>query len=132
MFWLDLNDVALENKKSVLPEGKYTLAVNNAEEALTKKGDDMLKLRFVVMDGKYKDRYIFENYMLSGNAKAVDIARKSLKNLLISAGKKSFNLASPKDFIGLVVSAHVKIVKQEGFSDVNKISGFSDADNFPF
>lgn len=48
-----------------LPEGKYPCRVDNVEEASTKNGDEMWKLRFEVTSGESKGRYIFDNLVFS-------------------------------------------------------------------
>ena len=51
-----------------LPEGKYLCRLDNVEEASTKNGDEMWKLRFEVTSGENKGRYIFDNLVFTNAA----------------------------------------------------------------
>lgn len=51
-----------------LPEGKYLCRLDNVEEASTKNGDEMWKLRFEVTSGESEGRYIFDNLVFTDPA----------------------------------------------------------------
>jgi len=48
-----------------LPDGKYLCQVNEIEEATTQYADEMWKIRFEVIEGKYAGRFIFDNMVFS-------------------------------------------------------------------
>ena len=84
----------------------------------------MLVLAFKVLDANGFGRMIFDNFMMSGSPKAVEIARGRLKSILKSAGKP-FEITGPEDFFGCCLSVSVKIKKDEVYGDKNVISYFA-------
>ena len=44
-----------------LPEGEYLCRLADVEESQTHQGDDMWNLKFVVEEGEFTGRYIFDN-----------------------------------------------------------------------
>lgn len=75
-----------KGSSEALPAGKYTLQLENAEELLTKSGTGvMLKCRFAVVDGAYKDQLIFSQYNIKNpNKQAVEIGISELKALTVA------------------------------------------------
>ena len=47
-----------------LPEGQYTVKVESAEVAPTSKGGQMIKVQFVVTEGKYKGRKLWNQFSI--------------------------------------------------------------------
>ena len=62
---IDFSNVDDVQDYSPLPAGRYLVTLTEVEEATTKYGDEMWKLRFVVDEGQCKGRYIFDNLVLS-------------------------------------------------------------------
>jgi hypothetical protein len=58
----DINDV---QDFEPLPDGDYQCRLADVIEATTKNGHPMWKLKFVVIDGEYAGRYIFDNAVFS-------------------------------------------------------------------
>jgi hypothetical protein len=113
-----------ESSFSPIPAGVYNLVVTHVEMKTTKKNDQRLNMTFTVTDGEFVGRKIFEGFMLSGNEKAVQIARGQLKSLLKVAGKP-FEIKGPEEFMGIEVSASVKIQpSKDGYDERNNISTF--------
>lgn len=50
---------------SPLPDGKYLCQVSEIEEATTQYDDEMWKLKFEVVEGEHKGRFIFDNLVFS-------------------------------------------------------------------
>lgn len=50
---------------SPLPDGKYLCRLSEIEEAITRYGDDLWKLKFEVVKGEFTGRFIFDNMVLS-------------------------------------------------------------------
>lgn len=80
------DDQAIPESKGsseALPAGKYTLQLEHAEETFTKAGTGvMLKCRFAVVDGAYKDQLLFSQYNIKNpNKQAVEIGISELKAL---------------------------------------------------
>ena len=51
-----------------IPEGKYVCKMAEIEEASTKNGDEMWKLRLEVVEGAHAGRYLFDNLVFSAAA----------------------------------------------------------------
>ncbi len=62
---VDFNNIDDVDDFTPLPEGQYPGRLDRIEEAQTKHGDEMWKLRFVVESGEYMGRYIFDNMVFS-------------------------------------------------------------------
>ena len=62
---IDFGNVDDAQDYSPLPAGRYLVTLTEVGEAKTKYGDEMWKLRFVVDEGQYKGRYIFDNLVFS-------------------------------------------------------------------
>ena len=53
---------------SPLPEGEYPCRLVDIDEASTRHGDDLWKLKFVVEEGEHSGRYVFDNLVFSERA----------------------------------------------------------------
>jgi len=62
---IDFSTVEDAQDFSPLPDGKYLCRLAEVEETGTQYGDEMWKLRFVVADGPFKGRRIFDNLVFS-------------------------------------------------------------------
>lgn len=62
---IDFSTVEDAQDFSPLPEGKYLCRLAEVEETGTQYGDEMWKLRFVVAEGPYQGRRIFDNMVFS-------------------------------------------------------------------
>lgn len=65
---IDFNTIEDAEDFSPLPEGKYACRVAEVEEARTKGGDEMWKLRLEVVEGAHAGRIIFDNLVFSAAA----------------------------------------------------------------
>jgi hypothetical protein len=123
-----------------MPKGVYNLVVTEAEDTVTKAGNKRINMVFSVTDGQYAGRKIWEGFNLTGdNAKAVQISRGQLKSLWKCAGHSDFRIDSVDKFVGIEISASVKIQEgQNGYEDKNVISTFkpkaktSETSDIPF
>ena len=58
---IDWNEVNTEKKEfKPLPKGDYVCVVDNVEETETSAGEKAWKIRFKVVEGEYKGRYLFD------------------------------------------------------------------------
>ena len=48
-----------------LPEGRYNVSVDTAEQVTAKTGTEMIKVAFRVEDGNYKNRMLWHNFSLT-------------------------------------------------------------------
>ena len=65
---IDFNTIEDAKDFSPLPEGKYSCKLAEIEEASTKNGDEMWKLRLEVVEGAHAGRYVFDNLVFSAAA----------------------------------------------------------------
>jgi len=77
-----------------LPVADYTVILEESEEKATQKGDGKyLNLKFKVIDGEFKNRYLFDRLVLDHpNPLTVQIARGKLSALC-----RAVNVLKPKD-----------------------------------
>jgi hypothetical protein len=108
---------------NLIPAGIYNVIVDKVEVTQSRAGNDMIKLGFKIIDGPYRGRMVFMNYMMSGNEKAVEIARGQLKSLLKCAGKP-LDIGGPEGFLDAMVTASIKIKEDKEYGDKNVISYF--------
>ena len=118
----DFNSDQMSGGNTVLPKGEYNVIVEKYDIRTSKSGNELLALTFIITDGDFKGKKIYKNFMLSGNEKAVEIARGQLKTVL-HVCNKGFNIAGPHEFVGLELAAGVKIVTSEN-GDRNEIGYF--------
>lgn len=62
---IDFNTIEDAEDFSPIPEGKYACRMAEIEEASTKHGDEMWKLRLEVVEGPHAGRYLFDNLVFS-------------------------------------------------------------------
>ncbi len=68
MVKIDFSRIDDHEEFSPLPEGTYRCRLDNVEEASTKHGDEMWRLRFSVVDGDQSGRRVFDNMVFSDAA----------------------------------------------------------------
>ena len=119
----DENDAG--NSNTPLPKGDYPLALLEWEQKQTAKGMG-LKVQFVVLDGQYKDRRVFEFFNTQHpNADAVRISGAMLKQIVIAAGfdgnqdltEQLMDACVGKPFVGAVGIQKAKPGDQYGDSN---------------
>ena len=120
----------LTNVESVtfgaLPKGTYPVIAETVDVHRTKNNDGAyISIMFTVIDGKYKNRKIFENFNFQNpNEDAVKMGLGRLRNFMEAAGAKSFKLADPAHLAGMAARATVAIESKEDFEDRNKVTAF--------
>lgn len=68
MINIDFSKIEDHEEFTPLPEGTYRCRLDNVEEASTKNGDEMWRLRFSVVEGDHTGRRIFDNMVFSDAA----------------------------------------------------------------
>jgi hypothetical protein len=119
--WDFTNDEQGKNSFALLPKGEYNAIVDSFKERKTNSGNDQMLLTFIITDGDHKGRKITKGYLMSGNEKAVQIARGQLKTLLACA-QKGFDLKGPWEFVGLEICLGIKIAPNHEGQEVNEVS----------
>jgi hypothetical protein len=106
-----------------LPEGDYDFEVLAAEEALSSKGSDMIKLKVKAFSGSVEtnifDYLVFtekSQWKIYSFCKAVGLAEK------FKAGE-----ITDLDCQGRTGRAHIKVDKSEGYDDKNVIGYYIEA-----
>lgn len=123
---LDLTNVEASTGFDVLPNGTYSVQVEDAELQSTKdeKGA-YIKTTLVVLTEGFKKRKLFHNFNIkNANEQAVQIGLSEIKALILASGATTTKITSPEQLIGLECDVKVKIVKEEGYEDKNRIVAF--------
>lgn len=109
-----------------LPSDKYLAEIVATEELPTKAGDGAyLKLEFVVLDGEYKGRKVWDRLCLNHpSAETVKIARANLSAICHAVGVMHPEYASDLHHIPLIIN--VKAKKDQSSGQIfNEIKGYS-------
>lgn len=77
-----------KKKYDPLPDGNYLVAMDRVSEEATKAGTgSFVKSSFKVLEGDYKDRLIFHNFLITHtNPKAASIGKEQLSKCLKAIG----------------------------------------------
>lgn len=106
---VDLSGV--ETSRRAIPEGTYSLVVNQVEQKTSREGNPMIAFEFEVSEGPHKGAKLFENCSLQPQALF------KLKSVLMALGmeipNKAFDL-NLKDLIGLECEVEVGHETYEG------------------
>lgn len=106
---VDLSGV--ETSRRAIPEGTYSLVVNQVEQKTSREGNPMIAFEFEVSEGPHKGAKLFENCSLQPQALF------KLKSVLLALGmeipNKAFDL-NLKDLIGLECEVEVGHETYEG------------------
>jgi hypothetical protein len=79
-----------KQKFAPLPPGEYLARMNRYDVKPTKKGDTMISASFQIISGDFKDRLVFENYLINhSNPKAVVVGKGKLTKYLRAVGSKA-------------------------------------------
>lgn len=64
---MPIGDYAVETDKEYkqIPDGTYTVKIDNAEGAETKNGHPCLKVRFRIQEGEFKNYCLFKDYVIN-------------------------------------------------------------------
>lgn len=111
---------------TALPPGNYVLAIVNSEMKATKAGTgEYLQLEMEVQEGPFTGRKVWERLNLNNpNAQAVDIARKTLKEICLACNRPI--IQASEELHGIPMLADVKVEKgKDGNSDSNGIKKYS-------
>lgn len=65
---VDFNDVPDTEDFSPLPDGDYRCRCDEIKEEVSKNGNDMWNMTFIVTGGEYKNRKIFDNMVFTEKA----------------------------------------------------------------
>lgn len=121
MFNLDLSSVKESSGVAgVLPEGKYTCNITNAELKDSKSGGQYIKVEFTIKEGQpHAKQRVWQNFNVkNANPTAQRVGLEQLKSLLKEAKYPTPDrLTDLTSICGLTVGVKTRIRKQEGYSD---------------
>lgn len=123
---LDLENVQASTGFDVLPKGQYPVQVESAELKKTKDEEGAyIQTTFVIIGGDYANRKLFHNFNIKNkNDEAVKIGLSEIKALIVASGATTTKITSPEQIVGLECDVKIKIVKEEGYEDKNRIIAF--------
>ena len=117
--------------KFLLEEGLGTFSIKKAEQTVSEKGNEMLKLTLEVVDKNEKTGMLFD-YILSTNKQTEEKTRKfmawKLKSVAKSVGHPEFykegREITPNEWIDKKGSLLIKTQKSEQYGDKSKVDGY--------
>lgn len=115
-----------------IPAGTYlSMLVESAVLTTKKKDGEYAKLKFQILQGKYKGRFIWTNLnLINPNPIAVEIAQKELATLCRACGKAV--IQDTQELHGIPIQMKVKIVPAKGdFPASNSPIGYEPANAHP-
>ena len=122
-----------------IPKGDYTLKVSGVEIKATKAGDGQyINAEFSVLGPKFQGRKLFERFnIINGNAQAVQIGYRKLKELLTASGMTQEQIARFNDtdqLLGLTFNARVSVREDESgkYDPQNEIKRYLEPSAAPF
>lgn len=112
----------------LLPKGHYSLILEEYEDKTTANGN-MLSCRFVIADGEYADRIVYQNYNYENtNASAVEIAARDMARLVKACGVEyeDIDVEELDQCIGVPFMGEIKISKSKNpkYDDSNEIKSY--------
>jgi len=93
---IDFPSIPNVDEFDLMPDGKYACHLEEVEEDVTKRGDEMWRLRFTVDEGEHSGRLIFDNMVFS--PKAMPRAKLICQCLGLDVSQSSD--LNPEDLIG--------------------------------
>lgn len=124
---LDLTNVEASTGFEVLPAGTYPIQVESAELAKTKdeSGAYIKATLLIIGDGPGNKRKLFHNFNIKNKSEqAVAIGLSEIKALIVASGATTTKITSPEQIIGLECAVKIKIIKEDGYEDKNRIVAF--------
>lgn len=127
MAYLQFNasNVAPMDDFTPVPAGQYIAAIRESEIAFTKSGTGkMLKLIWIIMDGEFKGRLIFDRINIENqNPKATEIGQRQLAS--ICHATNILNLQDTQQLHGFPCMLSVVIKTQEGYDPQNEVKHYA-------
>ncbi len=116
---------------SPIPEGDYTVKVNDTELKATKSGKGQyIKVEFTVLGPKHQGRKLFENFnIINDNTETARIAKQQIKSLMLAGGMTAEQVQKFNDtdqLLGLTCCARVSVRDDGGeYGPQNRIKRFT-------
>jgi hypothetical protein len=117
---------AEETKFIPVPNGTYNVELINAQETVSKSGNNMFKLEFSITEEPYIGKKLFSQFVYGGptaSEKAIAITGSKIKDMCKAMGIEP-KFENVQDLIGKKCSAVTKIRTDEQYGDKAEISYF--------
>lgn len=125
LFGIDLQDTEPMGDFAPIPTDEYECMIQESELKETKNGDNYISLQFVILDGPFKDRILFENLLLwHPNETTQKIAKQKLLSIQLACGFTE-NVESTETLHNIPMVLKVKSVPD----GMNKKNVFVEAHN---
>jgi len=111
------------NDFTPIPAGWYTAMMMRTEIKPTKKGGEMINIRYDITGPEHVGRVVFGNInTVNDNPVAVQIGFEQLGQILRAIGLE--RLRDTDELSGHTLQIKVKISKSEGYDDANEVCGW--------
>lgn len=126
----DLKDV--EGNFDPLPRDKYICFIGNINTVLSKAGHQMVKIEYMIAEGRYKGRKVFGNYCINHPSDVPkNIARARIKDIARAIGQfkdgTSFDKINTNDFLRKKLELMIDVQKEN--PKYNEITNYSPLSN---
>ena len=108
-----------------LPPGNYPVSIDYCDVRDTKKmNGEMLHLEFLVTEGNWQGRKLFDNLLFKHeNPTAVEMGKKKIAALARAIGLEKFKLNESRAFLNKPLVVDIEIKKgTDGYADSNEIT----------
>ena len=124
----DVNTVKeVDDDFKPLPPGNYPVSIDYCDVRDTKKmNGEMLHLEFLVTEGNWQGRKLFDNLLLKHeNPTAVEMGKKKIAALARAIGLEKFKLNESRAFLNKPLVVDIEIKKgTDGYADSNEITKY--------
>jgi len=122
----DASKVAPQEAFSVIPAGSYIAQIEESEIKPTKAGTgQMLKLKWRILDGQYKNRVLFGNLnIVNANPEAEKIGQRQLSGLCHAVGVLQLQDTSQLHNKSVKIKVKVRVDESGKYDDQNDVAGF--------
>lgn len=125
----DATKVEPQEAFTVLPAGSYIAQIEESEIRPTKSGTgQMLKLKWRILDGQYKNRVVFGNLnIVNQNPEAEKIGQRQLSALCHAAGVLQLQDTMQLHAKPIKIKIKVRVDETGRYDDQNDVTGFESA-----
>tara|TARA_R100000808_G_scaffold10692_2_gene28250 strand:- start:1278 stop:1724 length:447 start_codon:yes stop_codon:yes gene_type:complete len=124
----DVNTVKeVDDDFKPLPPGNYPVSIDYCDVRDTKKmNGEMLHLEFLVTEGNWQGRKLFDNLLFKHeNPTAVEMGKKKIAALARAIGLEKFKLNESRAFLNKPLVVDIEIKKgTDGYADSNEITKY--------
>jgi len=111
----DLSGTPAELGFEPVPKGQYLAHIVESKQDETKNRDFVIKFTWLVLEGEYEGRKLFDQIMLTGSDKAVAFGERKLKTMAVAMGHPNPNfIEDSEELHGLPCTIVVGLRTWEG------------------